>query len=168
MEQRQDERESERGTRPARRAQSSRRSTDGDERPTRRSEGEERRTRQSGGDDERRPRRAAANSGEQGGGEQDGGQQEESQRQNSARLDARGAVRSAVEQLSALTRNPIESVVGIERDDETWRVTVDVLEDAHIPSTSDILAEYEVRLSADGELLGYSRGRRYVRGRAEA
>ena len=168
MEQRQDERESDRGTRPARRAQSSRRSTDGDERPTRRSEGEERRTRQSANDDERRPRRASAGSEEQGGEEQDGGQQEESQRQKSTSLDARGAVRSAVEQLSALTRNPIESVVGIERDDETWRVTVDVLEDAHIPSTSDILAEYEIRLSADGELLGYSRGRRYVRGRAEA
>ncbi len=83
-------------------------------------------------------------------------------------LDARGAVRRALEELTALTDRAVENVVGIERDDDAWTVTVEVLEDAHIPSTSDILAEYEVRLSADGDLLGYSRGRRYVRGRTEA
>lgn len=83
-------------------------------------------------------------------------------------LGARGAVRTALEELTALIPHTVEGVVGIERDDDTWVVTVEVVEDAHIPRTSDILAEYEVRLSADGELLGYSRGRRYVRGRAGA
>jgi len=46
-------------------------------------------------------------------------------------------------------------------------VTLDVVEDPHVPSSSDVLAEYEVRLDADGDLLAYRRGRRFVRGRVE-
>jgi hypothetical protein len=83
-------------------------------------------------------------------------------------LDARGAVRKALEELAALISHTVEGAIGVRRDDETWVVTIEVLEDAHIPSTSDILAECEVRLDDEGELLGYRRGRRYVRGRVEA
>jgi hypothetical protein len=77
-------------------------------------------------------------------------------------------VRKALEELAALISHTVEGAVGVRRDDETWVVTIEVLEDAHIPSTSDILAECEVRLDDEGELLGYRRGRRYVRGRVEA
>jgi hypothetical protein len=83
-------------------------------------------------------------------------------------LDARGAVRKALEELTDLIPHQLEGVVGVRREDESWVVMIEVLEDEHIPSTSDILAEFEVRLSAEGELLGYHRGRRYVRGRVEA
>jgi hypothetical protein len=61
----------------------------------------------------------------------------------------------------------VEGVVGVERDDDGWVITLDVLEDPHVPSSSDVLAEYEVRLDQDGGLLAYRRGRRYVRGRVE-
>lgn len=84
------------------------------------------------------------------------------------RPDARSVVRRALEEFTPLTHHNVEGVVGIERDDDAWKVIVEVLEDAHMPSTSDILAEYEVRMSTDGELVGYGRGRRYVRGRVEA
>jgi hypothetical protein len=83
-------------------------------------------------------------------------------------LDARGAVRNALEEITGLISHQVEGVVGVRREDESWVVTIEVLEDPHVPSTSDILAECEVRLSDEGELLGYSRGRRYVRGRVEA
>ncbi|MFC8598771.1 gas vesicle protein [Isoptericola sp. NPDC057191] len=83
------------------------------------------------------------------------------------RLDAQGAARLAVRQLKELSHHDPEGVVGIERDADGWIVTVEVLEDAHVPSTSDVLAEYEVRLDPDGGLLGVTRGRRYVRGRTE-
>ncbi|MFC7879416.1 gas vesicle protein GvpO [Isoptericola sp. NPDC057391] len=82
-------------------------------------------------------------------------------------LDAQGAARRAVRHLRELSHHRPEGVVGIDRDDEGWTVTVEVLEDAHVPSTSDVLAEYEVRLDADGGLRGVTRGRRYVRGRTE-
>jgi hypothetical protein len=93
---------------------------------------------------------------------------EKTSRPQTGGLDARGAVRRAIEELSALIPHQVEGAVGVRREDESWVVTIEVLEDAHVPSTSDILAESEVRLSAEGELLGYSRGRRYVRGRVEA
>ncbi|MFD6133946.1 gas vesicle protein GvpO [Isoptericola sp. NPDC060257] len=82
-------------------------------------------------------------------------------------LDAQGAARRAVQHLKELSHHRPEGVVGIDRDDEGWTLTVEVLEDAHVPSTSDVLAEYEVRLDADGGLRGVTRGRRYVRGRTE-
>jgi hypothetical protein len=82
-------------------------------------------------------------------------------------LDAQEAARRAVEHLRDLTHHRPEGVVGIARDEDGWTVTVEVLEDAHVPSTSDVLAEYEVRLDGDGGLLGATRGRRYVRGRTE-
>ncbi|MFC8800765.1 gas vesicle protein GvpO [Promicromonospora sp. NPDC057138] len=80
-------------------------------------------------------------------------------------IDARAAVRKALEEFTVLAQDTVEGVVGVERDDDTWQVTLEVLEDEHIPSTSDIMAEYHVRLAADGGLLGFHRGRRYVRGR---
>ncbi|GAB6939091.1 gas vesicle protein GvpO [Isoptericola variabilis] len=82
-------------------------------------------------------------------------------------LDAQDAARHAVRHLRELTNHRPEGVVGVARDDEGWVVTVEVLEDAHVPSTSDVLAEYEVRLDADGGLRGVMRGRRYVRGQTE-
>ena len=82
-------------------------------------------------------------------------------------LDAQGAARRAIEHLRALSHHRPEGVVGIERDEDGWTVTVEVLEDARVPSTSDVLAEYEVRLDASGGLAGVTRRRRYVRGRTE-
>jgi Gas vesicle synthesis protein GvpO len=43
-------------------------------------------------------------------------------------------------------------------------VEFEVVEDRRIPSSSDILALYEVEMDADGELLALRRTRRYLRG----
>ena len=45
-----------------------------------------------------------------------------------------------------------------------WRVAVEVLELERIPSTTDVMATYEVRLDDEGELQGYRRVHRYLRG----
>jgi hypothetical protein len=50
-------------------------------------------------------------------------------------------------------------------DDGGWMIEVEAVEARRIPSSSDILALYEVLLDADGELLSYRRTRRYLRGR---
>jgi gas vesicle protein GvpO len=48
--------------------------------------------------------------------------------------------------------------------DDGWLVEVEMIEDRRIPSSSDVLALYEVELDLDGELLAYHRVRRYLRG----
>src|SRR5262249_32843279 len=44
-----------------------------------------------------------------------------------------------------------------------WIIEVEVVEDWGIPSSADILALYEIKLDADGELLASRRTRRYMR-----
>jgi hypothetical protein len=76
----------------------------------------------------------------------------------------RELLRAAREQAADLTGKPVESVSGFERDgDSEWLVTVEVLELERVPNTMDILASYELRLSDDGEVLGFHRRRRYHR-----
>jgi hypothetical protein len=70
----------------------------------------------------------------------------------------------AREQVTELVGKEVEAVSGFHRDgDEAWVVTVEVLELERVPNTMDILATYEIKLSDDGEVLGFNRGRRYHR-----
>jgi Gas vesicle synthesis protein GvpO len=71
---------------------------------------------------------------------------------------------AAVEIVRQLTGKSPESVTGLQRSDDGWRVAVDVLELERIPSTTDVLATYEVTLDDQGELQGCSRVHRYLRG----
>jgi hypothetical protein len=69
-------------------------------------------------------------------------------------------------QLSELTGKEVEGVTGLDRTDDGWTVHLDVLELRRIPATTDVLASYEVDLDSQGELEGYRRAQRYVRGAA--
>jgi hypothetical protein len=81
------------------------------------------------------------------------------------RLDAIDASERAVAGLQRLTRRPVEGVVAIApEEDGGFTVTAEVLELERVPSTADVLAEYEVRLDPAGRLLSYRRGDRYARG----
>lgn len=81
------------------------------------------------------------------------------------RISAVSAVKKAIEQFSTLTGRPPESVVGTRWRDDRWSVRLEVVESRRIPDSADLLAEYEVELDADGELMAYDRKDRYVRGR---
>ena len=70
----------------------------------------------------------------------------------------------AVRQLLELTGKGAEGVIGLERTEDGWTVQIEVLELRRIPNTTDVLAAYEVTVDGDGELEGYRRLRRYVRG----
>ena len=70
---------------------------------------------------------------------------------------------AAMSTVGQLTSYEPEAATGLEWDGDTWRVTVDVLEMPRIPATTDVLAQYEVRLDGDGKLHGYRRVRRYTR-----
>jgi hypothetical protein len=59
-----------------------------------------------------------------------------------------------------------ESVSGVTRTPNGWRVTLEVVELRRIPESTDVLASYEVELDDDGKFLGFERGRRYSRSQA--
>lgn len=71
---------------------------------------------------------------------------------------------SAARQLLELAGKEAEGVAGIQRSEDGWTVLVEVIEVRRIPDTTDVLALYEVEVDDDGDLLGYRRVRRYVRG----
>lgn len=84
------------------------------------------------------------------------------------RLSAREAVQRVREDFPALLGRPVESVLGVQPDeDKGWEVTVQVVELARIPNTTDVLGAYQVNLDRDGELAGYKRRRRYTRNQAD-
>ena len=80
------------------------------------------------------------------------------------RVSGSDIAEAAVRQLSELAGKEIEGVTGLERTDEGWRVELDVLELRRVPTTTDVLATYEVTVDSRGELEGYRRMHRYVRG----
>ena len=70
----------------------------------------------------------------------------------------------AAAQLLELTGRESEGVIGLDRTDDGWTVEVEVLELRRVPSTTDMLASYEVTVDEAGDLIGYRRLHRYVRG----
>ena len=84
-----------------------------------------------------------------------------------ARLSAKELTEAAVATIADLTGFDPESVAGLQWDGESWLVTIDVLELARIPNTTDVLASYVVQLDDSGALLGYKRTRRFLRSQVE-
>jgi hypothetical protein len=80
------------------------------------------------------------------------------------KVTAASVAEAAGEQLAQLAGKEVEGVTGIERTDDGWKVQVEVLELRRVPSTTDVLAVYEVTMDEDGDLEGYRRHERYVRG----
>jgi hypothetical protein len=83
------------------------------------------------------------------------------------RLSAKELTEAAATTIADLTGFEPESVAGLQWDGESWLVTVDVVEVARIPNTTDLLASYVVQLDDGGGLLGYKRARRFVRGQVD-
>jgi hypothetical protein len=83
---------------------------------------------------------------------------------NNGRLSAAELSEAAVRTVHELTGYQPEAVTALEWDGESWDVTVDVLELARIPNTTDVLASYVVQLDESGTLRGLRRTHRFVRG----
>jgi len=79
-------------------------------------------------------------------------------------LSAIELAQAALTTVAELTGHRPEAATGLEWDGETWCVTVEVLELSRVPSTTDLLGSYEVRLDGQGVLRGYKRVRRFSRG----
>lgn len=74
--------------------------------------------------------------------------------------------RSARSALAELTGRTPESVLGLQKDDDGWKVMIEIVELRRIPNSTDLLGSYVVTLDDDGELVGYERVGRYQRGQA--
>lgn len=83
------------------------------------------------------------------------------------RLNAVKIARSAKEQLAELLNKESETVIGVQRTDDGWEVDLEVVETRRIPDTTDVLAIYRVELDDEGEIEGYERLERYIRGKTE-
>jgi hypothetical protein len=47
-------------------------------------------------------------------------------------------------------------VIGIEKENGEWKVTVETIERKAVPDTQDLLGRYEIRLDKNGELIGWT------------
>jgi hypothetical protein len=72
---------------------------------------------------------------------------------------------SALDAVRQYVSKEPETVIGVKEVDGEWNVTVEVLERKAVPDTQDLLGRYEVKLSLDGELLGWRQ--RMVRKRSD-
>jgi hypothetical protein len=76
---------------------------------------------------------------------------------------SRELLEAARRQVAEVTGHVVESISGFQRDGDGWTITVEVLELRRVPNTMDLMATYEVTVSADGDVLGFERLRRYHR-----
>jgi gas vesicle protein GvpO len=81
--------------------------------------------------------------------------------------EAASVIGRALPQLEQLTGREPEGVLGLRRDGEGWLVTVEVVELPRVPSSTDVLATYDVVLDDDGDVREYRRTGRYIRGRGD-
>jgi len=91
----------------------------------------------------------------------------ESAEQDQSQLSAAKAGQYGLRQIADLTGKDPEGITGVEPTEDGWVVTIDVVEDHRIPSSSDLLSTYETEIGPDGELIAYRRVRRYTRGRGD-
>jgi gas vesicle protein GvpO len=62
-----------------------------------------------------------------------------------------------------LTGHAVESFSSLACEEHGWRVGMEVVEVSRVPSTTDVLASYEVVLTEEGELVDFRRTGRYYR-----
>ena len=88
---------------------------------------------------------------------------------SSGKLSGREVIAHVRRDLPELLGRKIETVLGLERDDDNngWNVMVQVVELARIPNSTDVLGVYSVQVDSDGELVGWQRRRRYHRHQAD-
>lgn len=98
----------------------------------------------------------------------DGAEEDRSEKGSRSRLSAGEAIRSAREVVVELTGKEPEGVSAFSRsDDGGWTICIDVVELVRIPSSTDLLATYEVCLDDEGGLVDMERRRRYTRNQVD-
>jgi hypothetical protein len=73
-------------------------------------------------------------------------------------------VEAAKRQMMIITGLNTDSVSKLDRTDGGWMVNMDMLEHRSIPRTQDLLASYEIVLDDEGQVTGWQRTGRFIRG----
>ena len=122
-------------------------------------------------DDGREPEGRESSSEDESRGRDESDEDED---RSSAREDRRSEPLPALEildaakdQLTVLTGRVPDSVSGLRRSDNGWRMKIDMVELERVPPSTSVMATYEVELDRDGNVVGYEQERRFVRGQAE-
>ena len=77
------------------------------------------------------------------------------------------AIQRARQQFEEMMGRPVEAVLGMQRDEDGWLVTVQVVELRRIPNSTDVLGSYAVDVDGGGDVVGYRRTKRYYRSQAD-
>jgi Gas vesicle synthesis protein GvpO len=80
-------------------------------------------------------------------------------------MNAHEIAELAKKEIATLTGLEVDTISAVTREEDRWHVTLDMVELRKIPNTQDMLATYEVELSANdhNSLLSYRRSGRYRR-----
>ena len=114
-----------------------------------------------------RQRKSTGNS-KSSGSSRSSGRSKSSGGSSNGHVTAAQIARHAREQMQELTGHPVEGVLGVRKaDGGGWEVTVQVLELARVPNSTDVLGAYELSLDKSGEVQEYRRARRYYRNQVE-
>ena len=81
-------------------------------------------------------------------------------------MSMRDVVQAARDEIAELVGRPAEAVSAVERTEDGWVVTVEVVELERVPPTTSVLASYEVEFDHSGEVESFNRLRRYYRNQA--
>lgn len=90
-----------------------------------------------------------------------------SKRKGASSRGALEVARKGVGQLTELTGRKLDTIAAIERVDDGWQLTVELVELERVPSTTNLMGSYDAELDAEGNLISYERVRRYHRGQAD-
>ena len=66
-------------------------------------------------------------------------------------------IEKAREELSKVTGLELSSTVGAAKDEEGWRVSIEMVEKHSLPDQMDILAIYEALMNDEGSLISFNR-----------
>jgi len=66
-------------------------------------------------------------------------------------------IRKVKDEIPKLVNLKLNSVVGIVKTEDGWKVTVEMVEKESIPSSMDLLGIYEVAVDREGNILGLER-----------
>lgn len=82
-------------------------------------------------------------------------------------LNLADVIFKAREFLTRLTNREFNGVTSISKEDDGWKVTLELIERKSIPDSSDILGIYEMKLDEGGEVLAFNRVKLRRRGDTE-
>lgn len=95
-------------------------------------------------------------------------EQEEHRPRRKPRMPGSRAVVFAREHLMDLLGREPEAVSGLSLGPNGWKVRLEAVEMPRVPSSTDVMATYEVELDDEGELIGYHRVSRYFRNQTDS